>query len=208
MKLKKQTVQAFILLARACEHLDFGVDQDITLPNVENLIELMDDPNVKAFEGYLSELSEQEKAELTALFWLGSDPQIQPEDWEDLVENALRISSNDLSRASKRKLPQIMRYAMERLARFRRAQKQSSIVQTLSDEEVARQEQVIGQFTLHAFKERYGSITGVKKLVDIMDHKGFLDDAHDRKLFGLTARERDGFEHVLMGASTKRSHED
>lgn len=202
--LRKQTVQAFILLARSCGHLDFGVDSDITLPGVDDIAKIADDPHLKAFNQFLDELSKDELAELTALFWLGRDPQVRPEDWDDLVENATRVRSDDLYRASKVKLPQIVRYAMERLARFKRQQKQAKAPRALSDDEIALSERLVGQFTLHAYREKYGSVSGLKKLVDMMDHKGFLEDPEQRRLFNLAPREKDGMEHVLQVAPTAR----
>ncbi|MCB1042783.1 MAG: DUF3775 domain-containing protein [Acidobacteria bacterium] len=201
--LRKQTVQALILLARACEHLDFG-DQDATMPGEEQLAQLAHDPNIKAYDQFLDELSVEERAELTALFWLGRDNQVIPDDWDDLVDNALKVSSNDLYRASKRKMPQILRYAMERLARHKRYQKIAEAPMPLTEEEVKRSEQLVGQFAIASFKERYGSVSGMKRLIDMMEHKNFLVTPEDRRLFGLPPREKDGFESVLAAASSKK----
>ena len=149
-----------------------------------------------AFIHMLNKLSPAEMAELTALLWLGRDILIQPEQWDALVEKAHSSEMNDLYLAPKETLPQNLRHGMERLIRAAKRKKRKP-----ADEN--RVHALIGEYTMEAYKRRYGENLAMKKLGDLLDQHGFLDRIEDRVLFGLQPKETDdNLEKILQGKTS------
>lgn len=215
--LKKDTVKFVILLARACHN-----SEDVSLPDI-GLIQdnpsgqtavdpALDDPNIKAFNDQLEKLSLGERAELNALLRLGRDAELSPAKWIELVASELNSPSDALISTPKFKLPQYLRHGMERLARFKRMEQAGFKPSPPKEDhptgpihQESSQALLIGKFTMDAFSAQYGEVSGMKKLIQLLENKGYLDDAHHRALFGLPPKKpNEDFESILRKAPMKR----
>jgi len=187
--LKKSTVIQVISLAQDCpEETEFS-REEIAL-GLKGQLKLS--PQVHAYNDFLKTLSDNEKAELVALLWLGRNHNLSAEDWSNIVANVRHEKPRDLYSAPKQKLPQFLRYGMERLARHRAKKPAQSKV----DEE--RRLKLVGQFTIESYQQTYGKDRGWYKLVELMIEKGLLDDPNDRELFGLPRnKEKDELDFLL-----------
>lgn len=188
--LKKATVKTVIDLAHACPP-----DRDFTAEEIRAGIQgqLAVNPHVRAFNAFLVNLSEDERAELTALLWLGRGYEHSPEDFEELVQKTWRSQSRDLFEESKQKLPQALRLGMERLARRKTGKRNAGP----NDDEKRRQ--LVGRFVIESYLETYGD-KGWGRLIQMMEERGYLDRAEDRKLFGLNEdKYADELSTVLSG---------
>jgi len=173
--LKKVTVKTVIDLASACPPEGELTPEEIRAGMMGHLVT---DPSLKAYISFVTNLGEEERAELTALMWLGRNPDRNPADFQDMVAHALGRESRDLFDEQKQKLPQYLRYGMERLARH-----QSKKRVSLQDE--ARRRQVIGRFVLEHFEKTYGREHGRHRLITLMLDHGYLSNPEDRALFNL-----------------------
>ena len=186
--LKKSTVIQVISLAQDCPD-EAGFSREEISLGLKGQLE--ENPEVRAYNNYLSSLSDNEKAELVALLWLGRNHNLAAEDWNNIVANAKHEKPRDLRSASKQKVPQFLRYGMERLARHRSKKPAQSKI----DED--RRLKLVGQFTIDSYQVTYGKDRGWYKLVELMIEKGLLDDPNDRELFGLP-REKEKDEVDLL----------
>jgi len=180
--LKKNTIKALFLFARSS---DEPIRHDETLPGV-----LFDSPaQPSPYHEFLDGLSDGELAELTALYLLGSDKLRSLPEWEAKVLEMMEQVSDDLPQANTQKLPQIIRNGLEKLARFK---KQATIAQPspFMDQETEGRDRllkIIGQYTQDAYFEKYGELDGLKRLLTLLEVKGYLNDASIRRELGMPA---------------------
>ena len=174
--LKKATVRTVIELASACPP-----EQEFSIEEIRAGAagKLQTAPEIRAYNSFVSNLSDDETAELIALTNLGKGYEHKPEDFEMLVDEAYRDQNRTMFTLAKQKIPQYLRLGMERLARRKTGKK----VPTVHNEE--RRRMLVGKFVMDHFLETYGKEHGYHKLVAMMEDAGYLDRAEDRKVFGL-----------------------
>jgi len=190
--LKKNTVKHAILLARACQHTQPQSEEEKNARLEGTLSGYQEDSNLRAYLDFLGSLTPEEFAELTALMLLGQDQHRRPEDWHAAVDQARSQPSQDLQRVSKFKLPQFLRYGMERLARHIRLESQKrQDEQKPTIVETDRKIYLAGKLSLAAYEQRYGRVVGLKKLGELLARKGYMESSADHQLFGLPAQGSD-----------------
>ncbi|MDJ0840220.1 MAG: DUF3775 domain-containing protein [Acidobacteriota bacterium] len=153
---------------------------------------LQTEPKVKAYNTYVTNLPDEETAELIALTWLGRNYDHTPDAFDTLVDTALIDKPRVLFTEPKQKLPQYLRLGMERLARFQTGKKVAKPI----DED--RRLLLMGKFVREQFEKTYGREHGRHKLLSMMEDAGYLEQKEDRKLFGLPAEKGDDALHTVL----------
>lgn len=182
--LKKNTIKAFFLFARSAEEPVNHNSADETLPGI-----LFDKPGKSnAYLDFLDGLSSGEHAELTTLYLLGSEKLRSMPEWQSKLTQLMETPSNDLENANPQRIPQIIRRGLEKLARFNKNPHITIPPQTAPetpDEPNQLLIRLCGRFTLDAYLEKYGELDGMKRLLTLLDIKGYLSNPEERKALGL-----------------------
>lgn len=183
-----------------------------------------DRPEYKSFVRYLRSLRVPELAELIALMRLGRESELQPEDWNTIVQSSSSLDPGMLYEGQVDRLPQYIRTGMERLARFQTGKmkvvkpkeeptpeqpgpgKPAPGRPALDGREVDRKRKaLLGDCVVQAYAERYGYEEAMRRLSILLEEKGYLNNKAARDLFSPFLEDRDAqLDMELTLASSRR----
>lgn len=213
--LKKEMVKTVIEHANACP-----ASSDFSPEEIRKAIQSGGkglDPKVDAFNGYIRSIGDNASAELMALMSLGRDQSLKADQWNKLVQEALRNGPRDLLAAPKGRIGQWLRTGMERLARANKLQRKTNGTPTAAPKKSEESDSVsavgstgdeglrevlAGRYVLNSFMQQYGEEDGLRKLGRFMVAAGHLKKTEHLAVFGLKPQDFHGALEAVLSADT------